>query len=343
MNVETRGSCSPSGILNHEKYKSCMSFSELVTIASIYNMLVDKYTMRSHDKKGVAHDKKEVLHDIVLKKINKSDFISSSRLIKALNSRFSAVCAKNDDQCWIEQPLIKTNASRVYQKLQRHFRPLMPSSWKGGEDENKLLNTFDIHDVLKQYEDRYEDFLFLGVYPLDFMEKESDDRCLIGQVCHLQMKKHISRKKKFIKKQFAMVHNMDPHDQPGSHWVSFYVNIDPKDPRFGFSFYDSYGLPESYQVRKLYKRIIDQLLDLNLEIPPFWRNNKRNQFKNTECGMFCILFVILCLENEMPIKNISGKLNHPDADDRVASFRQKLFRREIQDRRRKEKETEKKV
>lgn len=338
MDIETRGYCSPVGILNHEKYKSCMSFSELVTIGSIYNMLVDKAKSCTDESPS---NKKRVRKEcnrfdtsgvsIALKKINKSDFTSSSRLIKALNLRFLGVCDANDDQCWIEQPIFKTNANRVYQKLQKHFRPLMPRSWD--RDKNQLLNTFDIYKVLKQYEDRYDDFHFLGVYPLDFMEKESNDTCMIGDICHIQMKKHIVSKGNTIsrlklkKRQFIMVHNMDPHDQPGSHWVSLYINIDPSDPRFGFSFYDSYGLPENHQVKKLYANISDQLQELNLKVPPFWRNKKRNQFKNTECGMFSILFGILCLENKIPIPKIAEKLNRPDADDRVADFRQKLFRR----------------
>lgn len=321
MKVEIKGTCSPAGIKNHIKHKTCMAFSELVTIGAMYNSFVDKA------KKG---EKKQIKQkdSLPLLKITKSEFASPARLIKALNERFSSVCSKNEDHCWIEQPIFKQDAQSVYKQLQSRFRPLMPSTWI--HDKNFLLNTFDIYKVLKQYEDRYADFEFLGVFPLDFMEVKSNSKeekkCIIGDVCHFQIKKHINDK--LEKKQFALVHNMDPHDQPGSHWVSLYMNIDQSDPRFGFSYYDSYGLPESYQVKKLYKAVVDQLGNIHPSlIIPFQRNKKRNQYKNTECGMFSILFVVLCLENKICIKNVYKILDQPSADDRVAAFREKLFRK----------------
>lgn len=318
--IEVSGICSPVRTENHKKFNTCLTFSELVTIGSAYNMIVQN--KKNPDTK-------------TLKPINKSSFSSSKRLISALEDRFSKACPPNDDeverdQCWLEQPILKMNAKDLYSTLQRKFRPLMPMSWK--EDKNHLLNTFDILKVLKQYEDRYDDFEFLGVYPLNFMEKDerNDHMCVIGDICHLQMRKHIESEKTFKKKQFALVHNMDPHDQPGSHWVALYINIDSSDPRFGFSYYDSYGYDESYQVQQLYSTVGNQLRHLNLKIPPFVRNKKRHQFKNTECGMFSILFVILCLENKIQIKEIFKKMDMKDADDRVASFRTKLFRNAIE-------------
>ena len=313
--IEVSGTCSPIRTENHKRFNTCLTFSELVTIGSAYNMIVQNNKNRDNR---------------MLKTINKSSFSSSKRLINALEDRFSKACPPNNDgmgqdQCWLEQPIFKLNARDLYNTLQRKFRPLMPMSWKA--DKNHLLNTFDILKVLKQYEDKYDDFEFLGVYPLNFMEKDerNDDMCVIGDICHLQMKKHIESEKKFKKKQFALVHNMDPHDQPGSHWVALYINIDSSDPRFGFGYYDSYGYDESYQVQKLYNTVVNQLRQLNLEIPPFIKNKKRHQFKNTECGMFSIMFVILCLENKIKIKEIFKKMDMKNADDQVASFRTKLF------------------
>lgn len=313
MNIETRGTCSPSGIGNAKRHNSCLSYSELVTLGSVYNMFVDGALKRK--------DKDE---KIMKSKIKKSEFTSPKKLYKALNLRFAPICGEGLDHCWIEQPLLKQNAQDLYKNLQKRFRPLMPSSWSS--NKNHLLNTFDILKVVKQYEDKYKDFDFLGVYPLNFMEEKKDMKqmCVIGTICHFHIKKHI-KNGKLQKKQFAIVHNMDPHDMPGSHWVSLYINIDPDDPRFGFSYYDSYGFSESYQVQKLYNKILEQLVELNMKVIPFYRNTKRNQYKNTECGMFSIMFIILCLENKAPIQDIYQKLNQPKADDMVASYRTKLF------------------
>lgn len=315
--IKVSGTCSPDRSEYHQKLNTCLTFPELVTLGSAYNMIVREEQNQMY------------------KKINKSDFSSSRRLLNALNDRFSKVCPSKEegkkgkeyqDQCWLEQPIIKLKAKDLYDTLQNRFRPLMPISWK--TNKNHLLNTFDILKVLKQYEKKYDDFEFLGVYPLNFMEKDKQDTsmCVIGDICHLQIKRHITDGKEFKKRQFALVHNMDPHDQPGSHWVALYINIDSTDPRFGFGYYDSYGYDESYQVQKLYRTVVDQLRQSKMKIPPFIKNTKRHQYKNTECGMFSIVFVILCLENKVKIKDIFKKLDLENADDYVASLRTKLFR-----------------
>jgi len=51
MKVEVKGTCSPAGIKNHKKHKSCMAFSELVTIGAVYNSFVDK--AKKEEKKQI--------------------------------------------------------------------------------------------------------------------------------------------------------------------------------------------------------------------------------------------------------------------------------------------------
>ena len=45
----------------------------------------------------------------------------------------------------------------------------MPLKWK--ENKNEWLNTLDIEAVMKQYEKKYNNFIFIGPVPIDFDHK----------------------------------------------------------------------------------------------------------------------------------------------------------------------------
>ena len=53
---------------------------------------------------------------------------------------------------------------------QKYLRPPMPEEWKS--DPDKWLDSNNIRDVMKQYEQAHPDFKFLGPYPIDFAAPE---------------------------------------------------------------------------------------------------------------------------------------------------------------------------
>ena len=72
---------------------------------------------------------------------------------------------------------------------------------------------------MNQYEDRFEDFLFLGPVPIDFDSKDSYGKCIIPEICKLNIKELTDDNIYKI----GIIFNLDKHDQPGSHWVSLYI------------------------------------------------------------------------------------------------------------------------
>ena len=93
-----------------------------------------------------------------------------------------------------------------------------------------------------------------------------------------------------------MVFNLDKHDQPGSHWVSLYVDLNPKNP---FLFYfDSTGRDSPKEIKVLEKKIIKQGKQNGLVIQKYSNLGTEHQEGNTECGMYSLFFLITMLTGD---------------------------------------------
>ena len=55
------------------------------------------------------------------------------------------------------------------------------------------LSTLDIQSVLKQFEKKYTDFIFLGAVPADFDLKDSMGKCIVHEMCKLNLEKLYKR------------------------------------------------------------------------------------------------------------------------------------------------------
>lgn len=166
---------------------------------------------------------------------------------------------------------------------EKYLRPEQPASWK--EDPDMWLDSYNIANVMKQYEDVYDDFAFLGPYPIDFAAKDpytEKKRCIIGEMCSLNLGEHLQQGKKRI----GIVYNLDPHYKGGSHWVANYIDI----PRKQVYYFDSYGMEPPAQVRKFMQWLTIQEPRMQLAF-----NGRRFQFKDSECGMYCMYFLIRML------------------------------------------------
>jgi hypothetical protein len=175
--------------------------------------------------------------------------------------------------------------------LQRtYLRPKQPDEWK--EDPDAWLDSNNIRDVMKQYETKYKDFLFLGPYPIDFAspDKYSDtSKCLIDEMCTLDLDKKELEGKRYI----GIVFNLDRHDQGGSHWVAAFINI----PKHFCYYFDSYGMEPPPPIHKFMQWLTIQEPDMELG----W-NGVDFQRSNTECGMFSMYFIDRMLAKEPYLK-----------------------------------------
>ena len=101
------------------------------------------------------------------------------------------------------------------------------------------------------------------------------------------------------KRKLGIVFNLDKHDEPGSHWVSLFIDLDE-----GLIFYyDSALNAVPHQVSKLKREIIKQ--GKHMETPihfKYMQNDYAHQNTNTECGMFCLFFIITFLTKELEMQ-----------------------------------------
>ena len=249
--------CSPYNQIKYgEKDGTCYSYNDLIAIATEYNKL--------SKKKINIHQPKLQLHN-------------------DLEKAFQKICS--DELCWINNDIIKN--PQLKSKVKDSFRPLKPKEWY--DDRKTWLNTYDIQFVLEQYEQLYTDFKLLGVYPIDFAYNDEYGRCIGDDLCNFNIKTSLPKGKK----QFGMVLNLDYHNEPGSHWVSVFCNINPKKENFGIYYYDSVANPPPKEVVEFMKLVQSHVNDSKFEVQS---NKIQKQFANSECGMFSIIFATQMLK-----------------------------------------------
>jgi hypothetical protein len=177
------------------------------------------------------------------------------------------------DACWISTIGNKNLQREIKKKI---FVPEKPAEWK--KKPNEWLSNFDILNVLKQYEEAYSFFRFIGPTPIDF-DKRLGNVCVTQDLCsfHLNIQKH---------SQIGIIFNLDEHDEPGSHWVSMYIDIDDKK----IYYFDS----ASTEIPKEIVVLKDRLIQENPEFT-FLSNSTEHQRGNTECGMYSLFFIVQML------------------------------------------------
>lgn len=173
--------------------------------------------------------------------------------------------------------------------LAKHYlRPKMPSSWE--DDPDKWLDSTNIEQVMKQYEEIDPSFEFMGPFPIDFAAPDPYGRgggrhCLIEEICDINLPEFFNKGKKKI----GIVYNLDPHFKGGSHWIASFVDI----PAHKCYYFDSYGMKPPKPIEKFMKWLTTQDSKMKL-----FYNSRRFQFSGSECGMYSLYFIIRMLAGE---------------------------------------------
>lgn len=260
---------------------SCLDLATLVLIARLYNQHFAR-----------------VDPSVPPIKLFRSSAERQHRAISdAMASNPAVGCRPMDEVCWVSQPFARASG-RVANASSRSFRPAQPASWRN--NKNDWLSNEDIEAVLRQYARAGKSRIkFVGVFPIDFAEPvsaESAASCVSPEVCRLSVAEEIRRGTKHL----WFVFNTDPHDEPGQHWIALYVGLDPAVKRgFGVHFYDSVAKPAPPSVAAFMRRLaIEMRRALGEGGPlaqvkvPVRQNRIRRQFKNTECGIYAMLFLL---------------------------------------------------
>ncbi len=291
MAVDKPSYCSPFSEKNFGITQgTCYSLQDLQIIANEYNKL------STHHKIDINKPKHE-LH-------------------QELEEAFSNVC--KTEFCWVDNKYISN--SSLKHRMKSRFRPKKPLEWY--DNKRTWLNTYDILFVMEQYQELYTNFSFIGVYPMDFASHDENGYCVGDSLCTLDIKSNLLN---HGKTQFAFVMNLDYHNEPGSHWVSMYCNLDPLKKNFGIYYYDSVAndpTPEAYDFMNNIKAQVKKYMKPNIAKKFKVRYNKiQKQFKDTECGMFSIIFITQCLKY-VPFNYIC---KHMRTDDDINKLRDVIY------------------
>ena len=264
---------------------SCIQLHLLVEMARAFNTDV------SNNEKISLNNSLETLNPRKYKK----------HLLKEIGDRMGDKCTTQ--KCWTEQSFVKNMSKLNKKELTKYtFRP------KGPAGKFEWLSTFNIDDVMRQYEKIHKDFKFLGTFPMDF------DSLEYTGMKNMQFDKLY----KGGKKKIGLVLNLDDHNQTGSHWVALYSDLGKSD----VFYFDSYGSNPEPRVRKLMRRISRDLkkINPNANVTSDY-NRTRHQYKNSECGVYSMNFIIRMLDGEGFQNICDSKVS----DDEINKYRDVYF------------------
>lgn len=255
-------------------------------------------------------------------------------MVKILEKALSNKC---DNQiCW-------TRVAVLEEIEKETFRP------EGPTKRYAWLSTSDINDVIIQYQDKHQDFVFLGAVPADF-----EELTVLG-INNLDFYDF----EKEGKSKLGMVINLDDSRGTGTHWVSLFVNL-----KEGHIYYfDSVGKKPSTRTKKFINKIVKYLynkkykknININkllkitnvllkssefkekyiidsknnilqslndMKIFDIRYNSKQHQFGNSECGVYSINFIVRLVGGE----SFDDITNNITKDNKINNCRPEYFR-----------------
>ncbi|QIG60182.1 hypothetical protein [Dishui Lake large algae virus 1] len=291
--------CAPKSNGTYSQIRSCFDKAALVRLAEAWN-------------KGHENDRIENIPKLTRR-----------ALWDAINKKMQQKCKggnENKEACWVD------HLAKPDDAVAKKLRPVAPDEWKSNPRE--WLSNFDIEDAMYQYEDDKEyKFKFIGVFPVDFAVKFGFfGQCLYEETCSINFKKLLKKGYKYA----GMVINMDRHDEPGSHWTALFIVLDPKSPQFGAYYYNSVPNPPPKEIDEymnmLQKKAHEDYPNRQFKLD--YNKKYRHQYKNTECGVFSMSYLVrwLVLLKKNPNTTFEKVINIKMRDDDMYKLRKKFFR-----------------
>lgn len=269
--------CSPSGLTNFQREKTCFNRAALVRLANAWN------ASRGEEAPITGIGRKNV-----------------AELWRDVNKRMAAKCGEDitREGCWVDALLgsqvAGSTSDTVSDPAVGSVKPRKPRGWY--KQPFTWLTNLDIEAVMRQYEANADfKYAFLGVFPIDFADKDAFGRCLVDEICAIRIAPYIKRGVRYL----GLITNLDRHDQSGSHWTSLFVCMDPTAACYGAYYYDSVGRPTPNEVTKFIESLRAQLREIYPDSDGSFKtewNRNQHQFANTECGIFSMIYQIRWLK-----------------------------------------------
>ena len=212
--------------------------------------------------------------------INTND---SREIWDALKYYLKKTCKR--ESCWLKQKIFKNNLDHELSNLT--FAPPPPKEWR--KKPLEWITSVEMIDVMRQYEKAYPDFEFLGPSPIDFGSHKAFGECVWEDICQFNLKSFLKRGIKKI----GIIFNLDAHYDDGSHWIALFIDI----PKGQICYFDSYGDRPPKRVKRFMRKVQKQSKGLGEEFEIIV-NSRRHQFSISECGMYCLYFIIQLLKGE---------------------------------------------
>ncbi len=209
---------------------------------------------------------------------------------------------------------LATATANKEELLQKYFRPAKPNSWD--TDPDMWLDNTNIDAVLRQYQEAYPWFKFLGVFPIDFSVKDpyaAEKRCLAPVLCDLDLQAEMKTGTKAI----GIIYNLDPHYKEGSHWVANFIDL--RDMKPAIYYFDSYGEPAPNYI-KLFMEELWRRAPMTAK-PLLAYNARRFQYGDSECGMYSTYFIVAMLQGV----GFRKFVRHPVPDREMIRLRNVFF------------------
>jgi hypothetical protein len=274
--MASKCACAPGTRKNYKSKKSptCIPKQDLRQLYNRYSKDIKRTIDENNENNQITSSSK---------KITKKDIQTSKQLWQILHDYFRQKHGIERESSW----------TKFNDKLKKYFRPQKPDDWTNNPTE--WLSNFDIADVLQQYENVRSPppFKLISVSPIDWNTQlpSRGNKCVSQSICNLD----VPKLRQFVNAKvynLAMVFNTDKHNQSGSHWISFFIHLNPRNKKFGIHFFDSNGNNMPRPVARLANQLQERIEELTGKKPPIRVNKKEFQKTNTECGMFCIYFVL---------------------------------------------------
>ena len=240
----------------------------------------------------------------------------------ALKQRFGKLC--RNEACWMKQLVSSSdpNAIGTINKLSENaFAPEAPKSWIRDPDE--WLSSEEIENVMKQYEDKFPTFEFLGPSPSDYSAPKMAGVCVWEELCNFSLKKYVDSGTHKI----GVIFNTDPHTEDGSHWVSVFIHIGANANNHMDSyifFFDSTGDRPQKEIREFIKTVTHQGRTMGIKFK-YFENRKQHQKRNTECGMYSLFMIVNLIEETRTPEEFMRGVRIPDSH--MLEFRKEYFNR----------------
>lgn len=275
--------CAPDVTYNNG---SCIDLDILILIAEDYNR-------NNPNTKIILNKNNEVLDQDNYKKF----------LVCQLSKKLNSKC-KGDQQCWLDN----LNNNPSIRKLKNRIKRIFPPNGPAGQFT--WLNTININQVLEMYEDKINGFKSLGAVPIDFYEVNYTG------IADIKISKLYN---KGIRK-LGLVMNTDKHNQSGSHWIALYCEFDKNNTTYIY-FFDSYGTRPNNYVQNYINLLKEfgESIGNNVVID---YNKKQHQKGGSECGMYCLYFIVSMAKGADFIKLNSKRI----PDELVNKYRCKFMK-----------------